>query len=256
MQLPGESGLNAMNRVDGRRAEEIRNVQIEAGFVDYPEGSVLISIGGTRVLCNVTIEQGVPTWMHSRAAPGGWVTAEYAMLPRSTQQRTPRETTAPRARSAEIKRLVGRSLRAAVNLEQLPPVTCVVDCDVIQADGGTRTASVTGGYIALILALHRTMLARGEPLDFLKPPVAAISVGMLEGATLVDLNYDEDSHAEADLNLVMNANGDIIEIQGTAERNPFRPADLDCAIDLGWNAIQHLISIQRSVLLESGIELI
>ena len=245
-----------MNRNDGRQAEEIRSVSADVGFVDYPEGSVLFSIGGTRGLCNVTIEQGVPAWMQNQAVPGGWVTAEYAMLPRSTHQRIPRETNAPRARSAEIRRLVGRSLRAAFDLERLPPVTCIVDCDVIQADGGTRTASVTGGYIALVLALYQALHVSGETPNLLKPPVAAISVGKLEGAMLVDLNYDEDSQAEADLNLVMNAEGNFVEIQGTAERDPFGPADLDQAIDLGWNAIQQLITLQRSVLSENGVELV
>ncbi|MEJ2011419.1 MAG: ribonuclease PH [Anaerolineales bacterium] len=243
-----------MTRKEGRRSDQIRPVDLQVGFVMYPEGSVLFSLGGTRVLCNVTIEQGVPAWMQSGNIQGGWVTAEYAMLPRSTHVRTPRETVAPRGRTAEIRRLVGRSLRAAVHLEQLPTVTCIVDCDVIQADGGTRTASVTGGYIALALALNRITTAESKQARIFASPVAAISVGKVDGEMLVDLDYDEDSRAEADLNLVMNANGDFIEIQGTAERCPFKPSDLEAAIELGWNAIDGLISIQREALAAHGLE--
>jgi len=243
-----------MERKEGRKSTEIRRVEAEVGFVAYPEGSVLFSLGGTRVLCNVTVDTGVPGWMQERGLPGGWVTAEYAMLPRSTHTRTARETSAARGRSAEIRRLVGRSLRAAVDLERLPPATCIVDCDVIQADGGTRTASITGGYIALLLALKKAGLEEGRALDFLAPPVAAISVGKVGGEMLVDLDYEEDSQAEADLNLVMNAGGNFIEIQGTAERSPFRPVDLDLAIELGWNAIQELIAFQRRILAENGVE--
>jgi ribonuclease PH len=245
-----------MERKDGRKSTEIRRIDAEVGFVAYPEGSVLFSLGGTRVLCNVTVDPGVPGWMQLRGLPGGWVTAEYAMLPRSTHTRTARETGAARGRSAEIRRLVGRSLRAAVDLERLPPATCIVDCDVIQADGGTRTASITGGYIALLLALKKAGHNEGRAMDFLAPPVAAISVGKVGGEMLVDLDYEEDSQAEADLNLVMNAGGDFIEIQGTAERSPFRPDDLDLAIELGWNAIQELIAFQRKLLAEHGVVLI
>jgi len=240
-----------MNRSDGRKPDQMRPVDVQVGYVSYPEGSVLFSLGLTRVLCNVTIEPGVPSWMQSRGLPGGWVTAEYAMLPRSTHVRTPRETMGPRGRTAEIRRLVGRSLRAAVALERLTAVTCIVDCDVIQADGGTRTASVTGGYLALMLGLQRSL--GGAAADFAMPPVAAISVGVLEGEMLTDLNYEEDSRAQADLNLVMNAEGHFIEIQGTAEKNPFQPQDLTRAIDLGWNAIEELIGLQRQVLAEHGV---
>jgi ribonuclease PH len=243
-----------MARKDNRGADEIRPLDLQVGFVSYPEGSVLFSLGGTRVLCNVTVEHGVPTWMQSKNAPGGWVTAEYAMLPRSTHVRTPRETLAPRGRTAEIRRLVGRSLRASVHLEVLPPVTCIVDCDVIQADGGTRTASVTGGYIALALALHRFTKTDNGGLGVFASPVAAISVGKVDGALLVDLDYEEDSRAEADMNLVMNANGDFIEIQGTAERSPLKPGDLAAAIELGRSAINGLISVQRKVLAEYGLQ--
>ena len=190
--------------------------------------------------------------MQARGLPGGWVTAEYAMLPRSTHVRTPRETVVPRGRTAEIRRLVGRSLRASVALEQLPPITCIVDCDVIQADGGTRTASVTGGYLALMLALHRYLQTPTE--NYALPPVAAISVGQVDGEMLVDLNYEEDSRAEADLNLVMNAKGNFIEIQGTAERDPFPPQALNRTIELGWNAIQELIVVQRQVLEDYGVK--
>ena len=237
-----------MARLDGRRPDEIRPVRAEVDFVEYPEGSVLFSLGGTRVLCNVSVEDGVPSWMQSRGQPGGWVTAEYAMLPRSTHTRTPRETGAPRGRSAEIRRIVGRSLRAAVRLHEMPPVTCIVDCDVIQADGGTRTAAVTGGYMALALALHRTVGAMGHRPDFLAPAVAAISVGRLDGQLLVDLDYGEDSQAEFDLNLVMNAEQELVEIQGTAEQAPLPLQQLDRVLELGRGAIQELISFQEELL--------
>jgi len=237
-----------MERADGRRPDEIRPVRAEVDFVSYPEGSVLFSLGGTRVLCNVTVEEGVPRWMQEHSLPGGWVTAEYAMLPRSTHTRTPRETGAPRGRSAEIRRIVGRSLRAAVRLHAMPPVTCTVDCDVIQADGGTRTAAVTGGYLALALALHRTARALGRQPDFLAPAVAAISLGRVDGQLLVDLDYGEDSQAEFDLNLVMNAEGELVEIQGTAEQAPLPLEQLERVLELGRGAIQDLLAFQAELL--------
>jgi ribonuclease PH len=214
-------------------------------FVLYPEGSVLIVVGNTKVLCNVSIEIGVPKWKQTAGASGGWITGEYSLLPRSTHTRTNREIRGLSGRTQEIRRLIGRSLRAAIDLEVLGEYTCIVDCDVIQADGGTRTAAISGGYLALRIALQR-MVAGGvlSPAVFL-PPVAAVSVGILNGRPILDLNYEEDSAAEVDLNLVMNAEGNYIEVQGTAERVSFSRGSLDNLLDLGSKGIKELLSLQK-----------
>ncbi len=235
-------------REDGRAPDQLRPVQFTPDFVSYPEGSVLISMGDTRVLCNVTVEQGVPRWLQEAGRAGGWVTAEYALLPRSTQRRTPRETGGLRGRTQEIRRLIGRSLRSAVDLEILGARTCAVDCDVIQADGGTRTAAVTGGYVALAMALKR-LIHQGElPPEVLREPVAAVSAGVVDGCSLLDLNYGEDSAAEVDLNVVMNGAGDFIEVQGTAEGAPFPPATLQRLLELSGKGIAELLRAQRKAL--------
>lgn len=235
-------------RKDGREPNELRPVNMNPNFIIYPEGSVLITVGDTQVLCNVTIEAGVPRWMQSQQNQTGWVTAEYAMLPRSTQERTPRETKGLGGRTQEIRRLIGRSLRAAVDLKKLGAWTCIVDCDVLQADGGTRTAAITGGYVALALAL-RKMIARGEiPADVFLAPVAAVSVGIVAGQALLDLCYQEDSAAEVDLNVVMNADGHYIEIQGTAEGQPFARQRLDTLLDLANQGVEKLLEIQGHAL--------
>ncbi len=235
-----------MARNDGRNNNQIRPVEFVLNYVDYPEGSVLISIGKTRVLCNVSVEDRVPAWMEKNDLPGGWITAEYALLPRSTTIRVRRETQGLSGRTQEIKRLIGRSLRAGFNLDLLGNRTIIVDCDVLQADGGTRTASITGGYAALCLAL-KDMVEMGSisPEVFLSP-VAAISVGILSGIPVLDLNYAEDSQAEADLNVVMNQEGEFIEIQGTAEGSTFSREVLDTMLEYAESGIQQLISKYNS----------
>lgn len=234
-------------RIDGRKADELRKIEITPGYISYPEGSVLVHFGNTRVLCNATLEDGVPRWMQAQGIPGGWVTAEYGMLPRSTHQRTPRESIAG-GRSAEIRRLIGRSLRAAINLQELGPRTCILDCDVLQADGGTRTAAITGAYVALAIALHKLVREGKLKQNVFKSPVAAISVGVVDGMTLLDLNYAEDSHAEVDLNVVMNGQGEFIEVQAAGEAATFPRTTLDELLDLAYKGIGELLSIQKEIL--------
>jgi ribonuclease PH len=205
-------------RIDGRRNNELRPVKITPGYLDYAEGSVLIEAGRTRVLCAVSVQPGVPKWRESHGQ--GWLTAEYAMLPRATVTRMPRETTA-NARSQEIKRLIGRSLRAAVDLHLIGENTINVDCDVIQADGGTRTASITGAYVAVALALRKMIENKTASPRALRTQVAAVSVGIVNGEAMLDLCYEEDSRAEVDFNVVMTGEGKFIEVQGTAEGEPF-----------------------------------
>ncbi len=234
-------------RTDGRRTDQLRPVKLELGYTRYAEGSVLITQGNTVVLCNATVDDRLPPWMLREEAERGWVTAEYAMLPRATHTRSPRETT-PQARTQEIRRLIGRSLRAAVNLELLGKRQIIVDCDVLQADGGTRTASVTGGYVALALALRRLIADGTIPPETLLAPVAAVSVGIVDGEALLDLAYDEDLRAEVDMNIVMNAEGRYIEVQGTAEHRPFDRAALDRLLDLAASGIGALLAAQRDAL--------
>jgi ribonuclease PH len=218
--------------------------------VEYAEGSVLFEMGKTRVLCNATVEESVPSWRLASGA--GWITAEYAMLPRSTHQRTHRETRGLRGRTQEIRRLVGRSLRAAVDLGKLGQRTILLDCDVLQADGGTRTAAITGGYIALALAL-RGLEARGDiPPDISPTEVAAISLGLVDERLLLDLCYEEDSAAVADFNVVMTGDGRLVEIQGTAEGKPFSRESLNSVLDLAGKGIDQLLVLQRKVLHNGG----
>lgn len=237
-------------RVDGRRADEMRPVRMTPGYTQYAEGSVLVEVGLTRVLCNASIEESVPRWMQNQNKPGGWITAEYAMLPRATQQRTPREKE-PGGRTQEIRRLIGRSLRAAIDLEALGPRTCILDCDVLQADGGTRTASITGAYVALALAAER-LVAQGV---ISRPPltgsVAAISCGIVDGRPLLDLDYPEDSQAEVDANVVMTGDGGLVEVQATAERTPLSRAHLDELLALAEKGITELRDIQQQAI-EAG----
>mgnify|MGYP001046564056 CR=1 FL=1 len=237
-------------RVDGRRWNEIRPVRMAPGFVDYPEGSVLIEMGGTRVLCNASVEASVPRWL--LGAKSGWVTAEYALLPRSTHQRTRRETRGLGGRTQEIRRLIGRSLRAAVDLTKLGERTIIVDCDVLQADGGTRTASITGGYVALALALQDLVAQGSVPPDVLATPVAAISAGLVDGEILLDLCYEEDSAAEADFNVVMTGDGQLVEVQGSAEGATFSRKSLDAILDLVSEGIDRLLAQQQEVLQAAG----
>ena len=239
--MPGDEA-----RLDGRAPDELRPVHMTTAYVVHPEGSVLIDMGRTRVLCNATISAGVPSFLLGTGK--GWVTAEYSLLPRSTHTRTPRETQGPRGRTHEIRRLVGRSLRGAVDLKLLGEREVIIDCDVIQADGGTRTASVTGGYVALVLAL-RTLIQSGTvPPEVLLAPVAAVSVGVVSGRPMLDLCYEEDSHADADLNVVMTGRGEFIEVQGTAERQPFSRTTMDHLLDLASHGIARLLDIQEAAL--------
>jgi ribonuclease PH len=223
-------------------------VQIERGVLKYAEGSALVSCGDTRVLCAVSVEHGVPPFL--RGSGQGWVTAEYGMLPRSTHQRTPREASRGKqgGRTVEIQRLIGRSLRAVVDLAALGERTLWIDCDVLQADGGTRTASVTGAFVALAEALER-LRAQGElPRLPLHDFVAAISVGVVDGQVLLDLAYDEDTRAEVDMNVVGTAGGRLIEVQGTAERTPFSRDELTTLLDLAQRGIAQLVAVQRQAL--------
>ncbi len=241
-----------MSRVDGRAPDELRPISISPNFLAIPEGSALISLGETSVLCTVTIEERVPRWLESRGSNQGWVTAEYAMLPRSTHQRTPRETSGLRGRTQEIRRLIGRSLRMAVNLNALGPRTCIVDCDVLQAAGGTRTASITGGYVALRIALMSLIREGAVPPAVLRAPVAAVSVGILSGVPVLDLSYAEDIEADSDVNVVMNADGQFIEVQGSAEGAPFSRGQLDALLDLADIGVRKLLSAQRAAYESSG----
>ncbi|HZQ07967.1 MAG TPA: ribonuclease PH [Anaerolineae bacterium] len=232
-------------RVDGRKPNELRPVNITPGYIDYPEGSVLIEMGKTRVLCAVSVENQVPKWLVGQNQ--GWLTAEYAMLPRATHTRTPRETT-PSARSQEIRRLVGRSLRAAVDLRLIGERTLNVDCDVLQADGGTRTAAITGAYVAVAIALDKMIRAKDASPRVLKTAVAAVSVGIIGREVVLDLNYAEDSRAEVDFNVVMTTEGNFVEVQGTGEGATFSRAQMNQLFDLAKGGIEQLLEVQRQTL--------
>jgi ribonuclease PH len=237
-----------MMRSDGRRPDQLRPVRIEPGFLKYAEGSCLIEVGNTRVLCAATIEDRVPQWMKGRGT--GWVTAEYAMLPRATQERTQREASKGRlgGRTHEIQRIIGRALRAVTDMAKLGERTVWLDCDVLQADGGTRTASVTGAWVALALAL-RTAFDGKDPRRWpLTGQIAATSVGIVAGMPLLDLAYDEDSRAEVDMNVFMTDAGKFTELQGTAEAAPFSRDELDKLLALAEGGIRELLAAQRSVL--------
>src|SRR5438128_8822697 len=219
----------------GRSPEQLRPVQIVPGFTEHAEGSVLCSFGRTRVLCTATAEERVPS--HVKGSGRGWITAEYGMLPRSTHTRTDREAAKgkQRGRTQEIQRLIGRSLRAALDLQVLGERQVLIDCDVIQADGGTRTAAITGAYVALGIALKRMQREKA-----LRAPVAAVSIGILGGQTLLDLDYEEDFAAEVDMNVVGNASGELLEVQGTAEKRPFTPAQLAAMVGLAQRGLAEL----------------
>lgn len=235
-----------MPRIDQRANDQLRPVNFSPNFTAYAEGSVLVETGQTWVLCNTSIEDRVPPWLEG--AGQGWVTGEYAMLPRATHQRTPRPRGSASGRSREIQRLIGRALRAAVNLEELGTRTVMVDCDVIQADGGTRTASITGGYVAVALALQKLIRAGEVPPSVLVSPVAAVSVGVVDGQVMLDLCYEEDAAAEVDLNVVMTGGGKFVEVQGTAEGVPFDRQTLLAMLDLARQGIEALLAAQAAVL--------
>lgn len=233
-----------MNRENNRKPSELRNISIETNVNKHAEGSALVSFGDTKVICTATIEHQVPRWM--RNSDAGWVTAEYGMMPRSTNERMNREAARGKqgGRTLEIQRLIGRSLRQAVNPEYLKDKTITVDCDVIQADGGTRTASITGGCVALFLAIKNHLKDHRAIKDY----VAAVSLGIVGGEILVDLDYNEDSNAETDMNIVMTGSDSLIEIQGTAEENPFSKDQLNDMIMLASTSIKSLIEIQKACL--------
>lgn len=233
-------------RPDGRRPGELRPVTFIPDYIKYPEGSVLIEMGRTRVLCNVTVAERVPRWLTGKGS--GWLTAEYALLPRSTHERTPRETHGFGGRTQEIRRLIGRALRAGVDLELLGERMLIVDCDVLQADGGTRTASITGGYVAVALALRRLSDEGQVPPEALKPPIAAVSVGVVDGEERLDLCYVEDHQADVDLNVAMTDDGHLVEVQGTAEGEPFSHQALDRMLELATQGVARLVQAQREAL--------
>ncbi len=237
-------------RADGRRPGQLRPVRFVNNFAPHATGSTLIEWGNTRVICGVTVEESVPRWMKEQGVVGGWITSEYSMLPYSTLQRKQRDSSRGKidGRSQEIQRLIGRSMRAALDLEKLGARTIWVDCDVVQADGGTRTASITGGFVALSLAVKK-LLAEGKLAQSpLLNAVAAVSVGIVGGEPLLDLCYAEDAAAAVDLNLVMNSAGDLIELQASGEEATFSEAQLAGMLALGKKGIQELLQLQNSAL--------
>ena len=235
-------------RTDGRAPDELRPAKITPGFLPYAEGSVLIEMGNTRVVCAASLEDRVPPFL--RNSGQGWLTAEYAMLPRATQTRTGREIGrgGPSGRTHEIQRLIGRSLRAVADMKVLGERTITIDCDVLQADGGTRTAAITGAFVALALANHQLLKIGKITRSFTTDQVAAVSVGIVGGTPLLDLKYDEDSRAEVDMNIVCTGDGRFIELQGTAEREPFSREQMDELVALGEHGIQELIGLQKTVI--------
>ncbi|HSL12562.1 MAG TPA: ribonuclease PH [Actinomycetota bacterium] len=237
-----------MTRPDGRSHDELRPVAYELGFQEWAAGSVLFSMGRTRVLCAASVADEAPRWL--RGTGRGWVTGEYSMLPASTAERTPREITRgrPAGRTQEIQRLIGRALRSVTDLDRLGERTITVDCDVLQADAGTRTASITGGYIALAIALRGLARDGLVPPDLLTDSVAAVSVGLVNGEPRLDLSYEEDASAEVDFNVVMTGSGAFVEVQGTAEGSPFSREDLDRLLDLARDGIAALGGDQRDAL--------
>ncbi|MGB8265556.1 MAG: ribonuclease PH [Candidatus Velthaea sp.] len=252
MTTTASAGAGALVRADGRAAGDARPLTFETNYLRYAEGSVLISVGETRVLCAASVEGKVPPWMRGRGT--GWITAEYAMLPRATSERTQRESSKGRVggRTHEIQRIIGRALRAVVDLSKLGERTIWVDCDVIQADGGTRTTSITGAYVALALALRKSF----DPADAKAWPllgqIAATSVGIIGGVPVLDLPYEEDSRADVDMNVAMTDAGSFVELQGTAESVPFSRGQLGALLDLAESGIKRLHAAQRDALARAG----
>ncbi|MEK0445061.1 MAG: hypothetical protein RLZZ399_382 [Verrucomicrobiota bacterium] len=242
-----------MTRLDGRLAGQMRPIHFTPGIAAHATGSVLVSFGNTKVICSAMVEESVPRWMKEQQVKGGWLTAEYSMLPYSTLERKARDSSRGKVdgRSVEIQRLIGRSLRAVVDLERLGARTLWIDCDVLQADGGTRTASITGGCVAAYLAC-RKLVQDGKLREIpVRQLVGAVSVGVCKGEVLVDLDYGEDKDAAVDLNLVMTEGGQYVEVQGSGEEAVFSPEQLQSMLDLGGSAVRELIAAQRTLL---GIE--
>jgi len=235
-------------RLDGRAADQLRPVRVTPGFIAQAEGSVLIEIGRTRVICTATVEESVPPFL--KGTNRGWITSEYSMIPRATNSRTARESTTGKksGRTHEIQRLIGRALRAAVELEKLGERQIFMDCDVIEADGGTRTASITGAYIAMKQAIDGLVASKRLAASPVRSNVAAVSVGILKGVSMLDLNYTEDSTADVDFNIVMTDRDEFVEVQGTAEKFPFSSSALQELLDLGRRGIRELIAIQKKIL--------
>jgi len=248
-----ENGPKA--RIDGRQPDQIRPLRFQNHIAPYATGSTLIEWGHTRVICGVTVDENVPRWMKEQNVTGGWITAEYSMLPYSTLQRKQRDITKGKidGRSQEIQRLIGRAMRAAINLEKIGPRTIWVDCDVLQADGGTRTAAITGSFIALTLAVRR-LTAEGKLKENpLLSAVAAVSVGLISGEAMLDLCYVEDVAAAVDMNIVMNAAGEFIEVQGTGEESTFTRDQLDALLEFGRRGIHQLLEAQNRALAEAAV---
>lgn len=235
-----------MTRTDNRSVEQLRPFSLQLDFVSQAEGSVLVTAGKTRVLCNASVDKEVPRWLKGQGK--GWVTAEYALMPRSTNTRVDRERKGPSGRTQEIQRLVGRSLRACTDLVALGERQIIVDCDVIEADGGTRTASITGAFVSLALALRRLKAQEGIDRQILTGWLSAVSVGVVEGAPMLDLCYEEDSKAGTDMNVVAFEDGRLVEVQGTAEHGAYSRAELDRMLDLALGGINTLCGFQKSAL--------
>jgi len=235
-------------RPSGRKPDELRNIVLTCNYTKHAEGSVLVEFGDTRVICTASIEEKVPPFLKGKGS--GWITAEYGMLPRSTHERMGREASRGKqgGRTMEIQRLIGRSLRAALNLEALGERTITIDCDVIQADGGTRTASITGGFVALSLAVERLQRQRKLKVNPIHGQIASVSVGIYKGVPVLDLDYLEDCDAETDMNVVMNDAGAFVEVQGTAEGHAFRRDELDAMLALASHGIRDLLAHQRDAL--------
>jgi ribonuclease PH len=235
-----------MKRSDGRQPNQLRPVKIHPRYVATPAGSVLIEMGNTRVICAASVEEGVPRWMKEQGAKGGWITAEYSMLPYSTSPRKVRDATRGKidGRSQEIQRLIGRSLRSVTDLVKLGDRSVWIDCDVLEADGGTRTAAITGSYVALMLAMRTLSLAENP----VQHAVAAVSVGMQDGAALLDLNYAEDSSAAVDMNVVMTDTGAMVEVQGTGEESTFTKKEMSAMLKLAEKGIKQLLAVQAKAL--------
>ncbi len=239
-----------MQRSDGRASGQIRAINFDLGVAPHASGSVLVAMGNTRVICGVMVEEGVPRWMKEQSVSGGWLTAEYSMLPYSTTTRKPRDIMKGRldGRSSEIQRLIGRSLRAVVDLEKLGPRTMWIDCDVLQADGGTRTAAITGASLAVAIACRKLIEQKKLSVSPIRKLVAAVSAGVLDGNAIVDLNYEEDKAVTVDFNLVATEDGEFVEVQGSGEESTFARGQLDDMLALAGRGIADLIAAQRAVL--------
>ncbi len=247
------SNTPSTTRTDGRQPDQLRPIRFQNHIAPHATGSTLIEWGNTRVICGVTVDEKVPRWMKEQNVTGGWITAEYSMLPYSTVGRKPRDISKGKldGRSQEIQRLIGRSLRSVINLEKLGARTVWIDCDVLQADGGTRTASITGCYVALMLAIKKLMADGLITENPLKEAVAAVSIGIVNGAPLLDLCYVEDAAAEVDLNLVMTAGGKYVEVQGSGEESTFSEEQLQAMLKVGRQGIQQLVKLQEAVLAQA-----